>query len=326
MGLSGKQTDKQRGNAMMTIDEMRARKEELMYTCAIIAEKSGLPLSTVQKVFSGATARPRLKTMEAIEMVLKKPLYSYGEVVEADDTGYAAEEAAAYTAGSGVLRKKAARMDVWNGMEPSERWPRQGEYTTEDYFSIPDDIRVELIDGVIYDLGAPKGGHQIVLGELHLGFRKCIDEHDKPCLVLFAPFDVRLDRDNRTMVQPDLLVICPDEGEDYKNSPYYEEDRGKRLNGAPALVAEILSPSTREKDCTVKLRKYMNAGVKEYWIVDIDNGKVMVYNFEKDVLPTQYSFEDVIPIGLSDGECSIDFSRINAKLNEARRLFPYDDI
>ena len=52
----------------------------------------------------------------------------------------------------------------------------------------------------------------------------------------------------------------------------------------------------------------------------------MVYNFEKDVLPTQYSFEDVIPIGLSDGECSIDFSRINAKLNEARRLFPYDDI
>lgn len=61
-------------------------------------------------------------------------------------------------------------------------------------------------------------------------------------------------------------------------------------------------------------------------IVDIDNEKVMVYNFKKDVLPTQYSFEDVIPIGLSDGECGIDFSRTSAKLNEAGRLFPHDDI
>jgi hypothetical protein len=45
----------------------------------------------------------------------------------------------------------------------------------------------------------------------------------------------------------------------------------------------------------------------------------MVYLFEEDPLPTQYSFDDTIPVGISGGECSIDFSRINKKLNDARR-------
>ena len=64
----------------------------------------------------------------------------------------------------------------------------------------------------------------------------------------------------------------------------------------------------------------MNAGVKEYWIVDTDNEKVMVYMFEKDYLPTQYTFDDMIPIGISNGECSIDFSRIKDRMSQSRPL------
>ena len=266
----------------MTIEEMKKRKEELMYTCADISDKSEIPLSTVQKVFCGATARPRRKTMEALDLVLKNKSY-----------------------------------DCWNGEKPSARWPRQGEYTVEDFLAMPDDMHAELIDGVIYDLGAPMREHQHVLGQIYYEFFRCVEEHGSNCDVLFAPFDVRLDGDDKTMVEPDLMVICP--GHEYKNE-FTEIDREKRYNGAPDLVLEVLSPSTRRKDCTIKLRKYMNAGVKEYWIVDIKNEKVFVYVFDEDELPTQYSFDDTIPIGISGGKCSIDFRRIKARLGKARTM------
>ena len=304
---------------MMTIEEMKARKEELMYTCAMISEKSGLPLSTVQKVFSGATAKPRYSTMEALDRVLKKPSYHYEDDPVTGGTLLVEEEALEFTPTSGIIKAGAKKVDCWTGEEPSERWPMQGKYTVDDYLAIPDDIRVELIDGVIYDMGAPRNVHQLVLSRLFIEFNKCIEEHDSPCMLFIAPLDVRLDGDNKTMVQPDLMIACL---KDMDENEYTEMDRGKRHNGPPDLTVEILSPSTRTKDCTIKLRKYMNAGVKEYWIVDIDNEKVMVYEFEKDVLPTQYSFDDIIPIGLSEGKCSIDFSKVKDRLEKARVRFP----
>ncbi|MBQ6388470.1 MAG: Uma2 family endonuclease [Mogibacterium sp.] len=300
----------------MTIEEMRERKEELMYTSAVIAEKSGVPLSTVQKILSGATARPRRATMEALELVLKKPSYHYEY---SPDTGKAVcveEEAQAYRPESGNIRSGAKPVDSWFGLEPSERWPRQGEYTIEDYYAVPDDVRVELIDGVIYDMGAPSNEHQRILSNMFLEFNRCIEEHGRQCEVLFAPCNVKLDRDNRTVVQPDLLVVCHDNRNESEN----DNDERKGLVGVPELVAEILSSSTRIKDCTVKLRKYMNAGVKEYWIIDPDSERVLVYVFEDDVLPTQYSFEDTIPVGLSKGKCSIDFGRIKEKWYRFRGL------
>ena len=298
---------------MMTIEEMRERKEELMYTYEMIAEKSGLPLSTVQKVLGGVTAKPRLETMQALDMVLKNRSYRY-EVDPETGNLTVKEEAPEYLPVSKSSKTPARKVDCWSGLESSERWPRQGEYTVEDYLEIPDDIRVELIDGVIYDMGAPRDRHQLALSHILGMIYQCIEEHESKCEVIAAPFDVRLDCDDKTMVEPDILIVCP--GDRPKNK-YTEEDRGKRLNGPPDFTVEILSPSTREKDCTIKLRKYMNAGVKEYWIVDADNEKVMVYMFEKDVLPTQYSFDDMVPIGISNGECSIDFSKIKERLNQS---------
>ena len=58
---------------MMTIEEMKVRKMELRYTYDMIAEKSGLPVSTVQKVLCGVSKNPRRETMEALELVLRKP-------------------------------------------------------------------------------------------------------------------------------------------------------------------------------------------------------------------------------------------------------------
>ena len=297
---------------MMNIKEMRARKKELGYTNKMLAERSGVPLGTVQKVLSGATANPRRDTLEALDLALKEPLplkYRYDTSAYFSEVREGMSEYYANSSGSdeSVERVEAKKINVWNTeAEPSERWPHQGHYTIEDYYAIPDETRVELIDGVIYDMSSPTAGHQLILGALFVQFYSCIEEHSADCEVFFAPMDVRLDMDNRTMVQPDLLISCrPDAW-----------NRDDRYEGAPDMVVEVLSPSTKSKDCTIKLQKYMYAGVKEYWIVDTDNKKVMVYCFEDDVLPTQYSFDDMIPIGISDGKCSIDFSVINEKLKK----------
>jgi Uma2 family endonuclease len=185
---------------------------------------------------------------------------------------------------------------------------KDGEYTLDDYYALPDERRVELIDGVFYDMSAPAVIHQKILGELHILFRECTDAHEGRCEVYLSPCDVRLDMDNKTMVQPDLLVICRS----------YDLD-AKRFEGAPDLVLEILSPSTRSKDMLLKLYKYQNAGVKEYWIVDPDHETVLVYDFREDnFYPEKYDFDSVIPIHISDGQCSIDFSRVNRALKKVR--------
>ena len=118
----------------MTIAEMKERKIQLGYTNEMIAELSGVPLSTVQKIVAGVTEKPRYETLRAIESILNRTPGGAGRVCE---------EASPYMA------------------------KRQGEYTIEDYFKIPDERRVELIDGVIYDMTAPFSVHQMIQVAIH---------------------------------------------------------------------------------------------------------------------------------------------------------------
>lgn len=185
---------------------------------------------------------------------------------------------------------------------------KQGEYTLEDYSALPDEERWELIDGYLIRMDSPTTEHQIILGNLYIAFRKCIDDHHAPCKVLFAPMDVQLDMDDRTIVEPDLIVLCDS-----------EKLRKKRLFGAPDLLVEILSPSTRSKDTIWKNRKYQSAGVKEYWMVDPEKRKVLVNCFENtegEYRSRFYDFSEKIPVGISGGECGIDFAPILQELEE----------
>lgn len=118
-------------------------------------------------------------------------------------------------------------------------------------------------------------------------------------MVLPSPVSVQLDEDDRTMLQPDVVVCC---------------DRDKILRshayGAPDMVIEILSPSTRKKDMGLKLKKYITARVREYWMVDPDKKKVVVYDLEHNELSAIYGFEDQLPVNIFAGKCQIDFSEI----------------
>lgn len=271
----------------MTLEELRARKLELGYTSEMIAEKSGVPLSTVQKIFSGATKTPRRLTLEAIAGVLsEEKKYSYGNRSRTD---------------SGVKKSGTLQESSWN----YNTVPRDDIHTLDDYYALPDDLRVELIDGKFYVMEAPSLEHQGLLVQLTILFYECAEQHGMDqCTVYVAPCDVHLDMDNYTMVQPDLMVIC---GE--------HDNLAKRYEGAPDLAVEILSASTRSKDMVLKLYKYHRAGVREYWIVDPKHHEVTVHFFEEDEYnPEKYTFDDVIPVRISEGRCSIDFSRIKKKL------------
>ena len=267
----------------MTIEQMKERKLELGLTAEMIAEQSGVPISTVRKIFSGATKAPRKLTIDAIARVLSRD----GEPGHYNSAVYDQVK-------SVPASVKESSADY--GTSPKQNPP----HTLKDYYALPEERRAELIDGVFYDMAAPSLRHQSILLSLAIQFRECIREHHQSCEVYIAPCDVRLDKDDYTMVQPDLFVIC---GEYDRNAMCYD--------GAPDLAVEILSPATRSRDMLLKLFKYQQAGVREYWIVDPKYNKVTVHYFDTEEYdPKQYSFGDVVPIEISGRQCSIDFTKI----------------
>ena len=278
-----------RSEEIRRLEEIERLKEELGLTTDRIESSAGISLRAVQAFFRAVEGTPEGIIAEAIDRILP------GEMREHDEgTGNVMSGDVAY-------RVYSDQKDMLAEPEAAyDRFTNQGGYTLKDYYALPDERRVELIDGVFYDMAVPAVIHQLILGDLFILFRECMDSHEGECEVFLSPCDVRLDRDNRTMVQPDLLVLCR------------AYDLGaKRFEGAPDLTLEILSPSTRSKDMLLKLHKYANAGVREYWIVDPEQRTVLVYDLEREEeYPRKYDFEDNIPIGISGGTCGIDFSRI----------------
>ena len=267
----------------MDIQEIKKKKKELSLSAKDLATLSGLPLSTVQKVLGGFTKSPRRATLLALEAALNaasKKQHTYNTNIE--DNSYLREPFPAY--------------DLVNDYS---EWTRQGTYTIKDYLSLPDERRVELIDGVFYDMSSPTTAHQIIAVKILNQLSNYIDSNGGSCVPFIAPADIQLDCDDKTIVQPDVFVVCDK-----------SKIRMSRVFGCPDFVVEILSPSTRSKDINIKSYKYRLAGVREYWIADPDKRKVIVYTFGKEPDVYVYGFSDKIPVGIYDGKCLIDFSEI----------------
>lgn len=137
--------------------------------------------------------------------------------------------------------------------------PAEKRYTYRDLLSWEEDVRFELYDGYPMALASPSDVHQEISGKIFLQISSYLQ--GKPCKVYFAPLDVRiferdgdLPRDVNTVLQPDLLVVCDPK----------KVDR-RRVHGAPDLVIEILSDSTRRLDLLIKFNIYQRAGVRECW-------------------------------------------------------------
>jgi Uma2 family endonuclease len=139
-------------------------------------------------------------------------------------------------------------------MAPHDASPK---LTYEDYLRIPDDgLRHEIIDGVHFVTAAPFIRHQRIVRRLVVRLDRFLHEH-RLGEVLMAPTDVILS--THDIVQPDLLFISN------KRSSILTE---KNIQGAPDLVIEILSDSTRRLDEVIKRQAYERFGAREYWIFD----------------------------------------------------------
>ena len=167
--------------------------------------------------------------------------------------------------------------------------PTHLKFTYEDYLGFPDDgNRHEIIDGEHYVTPAPLTKHQRIsanlLGALH---RYC--SQTKAGLVLAAPTDVVFSKTD--VVQPDLLFIANDRRHIVTR---------ENIQGAPDLIIEILSDTTKGRDERTKRTLYERFQVKEYWIVDPELETVKVFRLRDG----RYSVPDVLNTKEADSRLS----------------------
>lgn len=250
----------------MDIEDLKQMKKQAGLTNQEIADLSGIPVSTVNKIFSGATKNPRYASLLAIEQVLAKkekiPFY-YDDLKE--EPAILREETVPYM--------YSAR-----------------EYNGEDIERLSEWSRAELINGKLYMLSAPNRLHQYFVSGLIFEIRSHIKQNKGKCQVYASPFDVRLFGDDSTVVQPDILVVC--------NRDILTEEG---CSGAPDWGIEIVSKSNSSHDYVRKLMQYQKAGVREYWIVDPFEKQVSVMNFEDPEKTAQYTYQDSVPSGVLAG-------------------------
>jgi len=171
-------------------------------------------------------------------------------------------------------------------------------YTIEAIHALPEGQRAELVDGKMYMTSAPSANHQRLVSELNYQITDYIKQKDGNCEVFPAPFAVYLNKNNDIYLEPDISVICDKSKVD---------DEG--CKGAPDWIIEIVSPASKRMDYYIKLFKYRSAGVREYWIVDLMEKCITVYDFEHDD-GGKYFFYDSVKAGIYE-DLEIDFSKLN---------------
>ena len=173
-------------------------------------------------------------------------------------------------------------------------------FTYTDYCGWDDGKRYELVSGMAFLMEpAPLWPHQDI--QMHLSNQIYNHLKGKAGKVFTAPFDVRLNADagDDTVLQPDVVVF---------------RDRHKLYGtgciGAPDMVIEIMSQSTEHLDKLVKFNQYLQAGVREYWIVDPDATTVQVCLLNNGGYDIKvYTGEDDVPVHTLGG-CMIKLAEV----------------
>jgi Uma2 family endonuclease len=141
-------------------------------------------------------------------------------------------------------------------------------FTYADYLKWETPERYEIINGEAFMMASPTVEHQAILRKILVKLDAFLS--GKPCEVFSSPLDVRLfpedDHSDDTVVQPDILVVC-DTSKLSKGS----------VDGPPDLVIEILSPSNTQKLMFLKFESCLNAGVREYWVLNPEQKKAQVH-------------------------------------------------
>ncbi len=155
-------------------------------------------------------------------------------------------------------------------IEVANLYPPQGEWTEEDYFSLPDTNRyVELSEGRLIMPPHPTNSHQVALQNFFLQLHNFVRNH-KLGTVRIAPLPVRLWPGK--IREPDIFFV----------SKEHSNRISEKVYGVPDLVVEVISPGTEKTDRVEKFSEYARAGVREYWLIDPGERNVEVYSLRGD--------------------------------------------
>ena len=271
----------------MNLKQLMYFKEKNGYTFEQLSELSGVPVGTIQKIFSGETRTPRHKTIQALEMIMK-----FDE--QNEDSGYCSGD---------------SHNDVVREAAPAYK-ARQGSYTLDDYFATPENVRVELIDGVIYDMGMPSTVHQYLITKICHAIYSHIEEKGGYCMVFPASPGVQIDCDDRSMLVPDLVVVCDP-----------AKLRRRNIMGAPDFVIEILSPSSSAGIRRSNLPSHAAAGAGVLGGGSGSGARVCLLDPE-DGIAAVYGPQDDVPVGIFSGELKIPMREI---FEQIRQMWPEEE-
>jgi Uma2 family endonuclease len=174
--------------------------------------------------------------------------------------------------------------------DPLQKPNEDTHFTYADYLSWEGPERYQIIDGEAFMMSSPTVEHQAISGELSRQLANFLV--GKSSRVFAAPLDVRLfpeeDLSDDTVVQPDILVVC-DSAKLGKGS----------VNGPPDLVMEIVSASNSQQEMFRKFENYLNAGVREYWVLEPEMKIVHVHVLQDGhYISSSYKKDAVIPVSI----------------------------
>lgn len=132
-------------------------------------------------------------------------------------------------------------------------------------------VRHELIDGMHFVTPTPITRHQVLVSRLWYELESYLRANPATGQVFGVPLDVVLSAHD--VVEPDLILITHDQLGILTD---------KNVQGAPALVIEVLSPSTRKRDIGIKRQLFDRGGVREYWIVDGKLNRMAIHRRNAD--------------------------------------------
>lgn len=202
-------------------------KENGLINAQALAKELGLSVETIWRY-------TRERKIPYIDLGSRQYRYRLADVLQALNAPAVKEQTGNYEAG---LEKK---------------------YTYQDYLEMPDEpgCRIEILDGILVKEPSPNVAHQRVSRRLQRILEDYFWQEDPEGEIFNAPLDVTFH--DVTVVQPDLLYVAGTQKEIVQDT---------RIDGAPVLVVEVLSPSTTRKDRLQKLQIYQKAGVTHYWLV-----------------------------------------------------------
>ncbi len=296
----------------MELSDLKRRKNNLKLTVGQLSMLADLPVGTVSKIMTGETQNPSYLTVDILDKTLareesrarveafRNAMMKY--IKEHPDEEFIYEDFEKKYREEHRLNRKAIPFATpdndpyWISgslaLEAPQKKPKEDHHISyEEYCSLPESSLTELIDGHMIVNQPPSYAHQNVVMNLGDEIKSYIRKNSGDCRMFNVGFGARFYDTPDTCLIPDIMVVCePD-----RITDYYVWD--------PDWIIEVTSPSTRRRDYGEKRSLYIQAGVREYWIVDLEKSKVITWTRDDDI--NLYGFGDDIPVHIYDGKLKI---------------------